>query len=63
MGNGGMDRKGNQGRRTRPMVRDAREEKEATRGGKTKAAKKTNYGNNKRKVPGNTSTKTSTFFP
>ena len=35
-----MDRKGNQGRRTRPMVRDAREEKEATRGGKPKAAKK-----------------------
>ena len=44
------------------MVRGAREEKEATRGGKTKAAKKTKSGGNKSKVSGNNSTKTTTLF-
>ena len=44
------------------MVRDAREEMEATRGGRRKAADKTNVGDKERKVPGKSSTKTSTLF-
>ena len=57
-----MDRKRYHGRKTRSTVRDAREDEEATRRGKTKAAKKTKFGSNMNKVPGNNSTKTSTLF-